>query len=160
MHKTLTGWKSLLEPMNRLFEMCDMFALALTSGVRVQAALDKEIRETLASWKGLLGQADRIFVQASISNAAPIFGGDNPALSRSDSRIRSIPIATRWALSLSVREMKPLHTLLIVDLPCAAGFMHEVTDVNCFHCYRYTLTVGVVLQCVSVTMFHARACRL
>lgn len=61
----------------------------------MQAALEKEIRETLASWQGLLSQADRIFVQASISNARPIFGGDTPALSRSDPRVRSIPLATR-----------------------------------------------------------------
>lgn len=72
-----------------------------------QAALDKEIRETLASWHSLLGQTDRIFVQASISNARPIFGGDTPALSRSDPRIRSIPIATRY-LSAPVARSRHL----------------------------------------------------
>lgn len=61
----------------------------------VQAALEKEIKDTLADWKQLLARADRIFVQASVSNARPIFGGEDAALTRSDSRIRSIPFNTR-----------------------------------------------------------------
>lgn len=61
----------------------------------VQAALEKEIKDTLAEWKQLLARADRIFVQASVSNAPPIFGGEDAALMRSDPRIRSIPFNTR-----------------------------------------------------------------
>ena len=61
----------------------------------MQAALEKEIKDTLADWKALLARSDRIFVQASVSNARPIFGGDNAALVRSDPRIRSIPFNTR-----------------------------------------------------------------
>jgi len=61
----------------------------------VQAALEKEIKDTLASWQQLLACADRIFVQASVSNARPIYGGDDAALQRHDPRIRSIPFNTR-----------------------------------------------------------------
>lgn len=61
----------------------------------VQAALEKEIKDTLASWQQLLARADRIFVQASVSNARPIYGGDDAALLRHDPRIRSIPFNTR-----------------------------------------------------------------
>lgn len=61
----------------------------------VQAALEKEIKDTLAEWKQLLARADRIFVQASVSNARPIFGGEDAALTRNDPRIRSIPFNTR-----------------------------------------------------------------
>jgi len=61
----------------------------------VQAALEKEIKDTLASWHQLLARADRIFVQASVSNARPIYGGDDAALQRHDPRIRSIPFNTR-----------------------------------------------------------------
>ncbi len=61
----------------------------------VQAALEKEIKDTLASWQQLLARADRIFVQASVSNARPIYGGDDAALQRHDPRIRSIPFNTR-----------------------------------------------------------------
>jgi len=64
----------------------------------VQAALEKEIKDTLASWQQLLARADRIFVQASVSNARPIYGGDDAALQRHDPRIRSIPFNTRSAL--------------------------------------------------------------
>ena len=65
-----------------------------TGASATQAALEKEVRETLASWKQLLADADRIFVQASVSNARPIFGED-AALQRSDPRIRNIPFNTR-----------------------------------------------------------------
>jgi len=61
----------------------------------MQAALEKEIKDTLASWQQLLARADRIFVQASVSNARPIYGGDDAALQRHDPRIRSIPFNTR-----------------------------------------------------------------
>ncbi len=61
----------------------------------VQAALEKEIKDTLASWQQLLARADRIFVQASVRNARPIYGGDNAALKRHDPRVRSIPFNTR-----------------------------------------------------------------
>lgn len=80
-----------------------------------EAALEKEIRETLASWKQLLANADHIFVQASVSNAQPIFGGDEAALSRSDPRIRNIPFNTRRPTFSETKRV--LHALVSVFEP-------------------------------------------
>ncbi|KAL0031417.1 hypothetical protein WJX79_010554 [Trebouxia sp. C0005] len=80
-----------------------------------EAALEKEIKDTLASWQQLLARADRIFVQASVSNARPIYGGDDAALQRHDPRIRSIPFNTRRPTFSEAKRV--LYTLLSVFEP-------------------------------------------
>ncbi|KAL3146340.1 hypothetical protein ABBQ32_003031 [Trebouxia sp. C0010 RCD-2024] len=80
-----------------------------------EAALEKEIKDTLSDWKQLLSRADRIFVQASVSNARPIFGGEGAALARSDPRVRSIPFNTRRPTFSETKRV--LHSLLSVFEP-------------------------------------------
>lgn len=93
----------------------------------VQAALEKEIKDTLASWQQLLARADRIFVQASVSNARPVYGGDDAALQRHDPRIRSIPFNTRSALPEWNRLQVILHycnvNVHLRDLPIIADLI-------------------------------------
>ena len=82
----------------------------------LQAALEKEIKDMLASWRPLLARADHIFVQASVSNARPIYGGDDAALQRSDPRIRSIPFNTR---------SPPPHTTILQPVPVAVYLLTQ-----------------------------------
>ncbi len=65
--------------------------------------LTAEIRATLKEHTGQLGADDLIFVQASGANAAAIFGGDSPPLSRGDARVRRIPFPTRCAYMLALQ---------------------------------------------------------
>ena len=60
-----------------------------------QALLDREIREVLHGWRECLSRAALVFVHAPSANAAPLFGGEAPALQRSDLRVRSVPFTTR-----------------------------------------------------------------
>ncbi len=65
----------------------------------VQAALERDIQETLHGWKAHLAAASFILIHAPSANAAALFAGAVPALSRSDPRVRGIPFATRHASS-------------------------------------------------------------
>lgn len=53
-----------------------------------QAALERDIQETLRSWKELLGGCSLVLVHAPSSNSAVLFGGEAPLLDKSDPRIR------------------------------------------------------------------------
>ncbi|CAL8460734.1 g265 [Coccomyxa elongata] len=60
-----------------------------------EAALERDIQDTLQAWKARLQGAALIFVHAPSSNAAALFGGEHPVLDRADLRIRSVPFTTR-----------------------------------------------------------------
>ncbi|KAK9810484.1 hypothetical protein WJX72_011395 [[Myrmecia] bisecta] len=60
-----------------------------------EAALEKDIQETLHSWQAQLDAAALLFVHAPSANATAIFGGAAPALSKADPRLRTIPFTTR-----------------------------------------------------------------
>ena len=60
-----------------------------------QAALERDIQETLHGWKAHLAAASFILIHAPSANAAALFAGAAPALSRSDPRVRGLPFATR-----------------------------------------------------------------
>ncbi|KAK9908857.1 hypothetical protein WJX75_003876 [Coccomyxa subellipsoidea] len=77
-----------------------------------EAALEREIQDTLKSWKERLQAAALIFVHAPSSNAAALFGGDHPALERGDARIRSVPFTTRRPTFTETKRV--LTTLLSV----------------------------------------------
>lgn len=60
-----------------------------------EAALAKNIRETMASWKDELARAHLIFIHSSRSDTATLFVGDDAPFSRADPRVRRIPFPTR-----------------------------------------------------------------
>ena len=61
-----------------------------------EAALQKEVRELLGSWKDELEQCEFIFVRASGSaNRQTLFGYEGAVLKTNDSRIRGFPFNTR-----------------------------------------------------------------
>jgi Bacteroidetes VLRF1 release factor len=61
-----------------------------------EAALQKEVRELLASWKAELEQCEFIFIRATGSaNRKTLFGYEGTLLKSNDSRIRGFPFTTR-----------------------------------------------------------------
>jgi len=63
-----------------------------------EAALTKDVRELLASWKSLLDTADLLFVRATgTSNRRTLFGYEGAVLKNNDPRIRGFPFSTRRA---------------------------------------------------------------
>ncbi|KAM8857093.1 tRNA endonuclease ANKZF1 isoform 1-T1 [Synchiropus picturatus] len=74
-----------------------------------EAALVKDIQDLLASWSTHLNQASAIFIRAPSYNKNIFFGGRTAPLDRKDSRVRSIPFATRRA---TFREVRRAHDLL------------------------------------------------
>ena len=61
----------------------------------MQAALERDVQDTLNGWKSHLSAASFILIHAPSANAAALFAGGSPPLSRSDPRVRNIPFVTR-----------------------------------------------------------------
>lgn len=61
----------------------------------MQAALERDIRDTLAQWREALGTCQAVFVHAPGSNSLTLFGGQDPPLDRADPRIRWVPMTPR-----------------------------------------------------------------
>ena len=61
----------------------------------IQAALTRDIQETMRAWAPQLRECALVFVHAPSANAAPLFHGDAPPLDRGDPRVRSVPFTTR-----------------------------------------------------------------
>ncbi|XP_026766805.3 ankyrin repeat and zinc finger domain-containing protein 1 isoform X1 [Pangasianodon hypophthalmus] len=81
-----------------------------------EAALTKDIQELLKNWAEYLTQADAIFLRTPKYNRSVFFGGRGAPLEKKDSRIRSIPFATRRAtFSEITRVHDVLSTLQIYD---------------------------------------------
>uniref|UniRef100_A0A3B4ADS0 VLRF1 domain-containing protein n=1 Tax=Periophthalmus magnuspinnatus TaxID=409849 RepID=A0A3B4ADS0_9GOBI len=72
-----------------------------------EAALD--IQDILVSWVDHLKEASAIFVRSPSYNKSIFFGGRTAALDKKDSRIHSIPFATRRA---TFREVQRVHEVL------------------------------------------------
>jgi Bacteroidetes VLRF1 release factor len=61
-----------------------------------EAALQKEVRELLATWKDELEKCELIFIRATgTANRRTLFGYDGAVLKNNDSRIRGFPFTTR-----------------------------------------------------------------
>lgn len=61
-----------------------------------EAALQKEVRELLASWKDELEKCELIFIRATgTSNRRMLFGYEGAILKNNDGRIRGFPFTTR-----------------------------------------------------------------
>lgn len=74
-----------------------------------EAALQKEVRELLASWKDELEQCELIFIRATgTMNRRTLFGYEGAVLKNNDPRIRGFPFTTRRPVFLSL-------TILILD---------------------------------------------
>uniref|UniRef100_A0A3Q2Z593 Ankyrin repeat and zinc finger peptidyl tRNA hydrolase 1 n=1 Tax=Hippocampus comes TaxID=109280 RepID=A0A3Q2Z593_HIPCM len=74
-----------------------------------EAALVKDIQDLLVNWSDHLKEASAIFVRAPRYNKAIFFGGRTSPLDKKDSRVRSIPFATRRA---TFREVQRVHNEL------------------------------------------------
>ncbi|KAF5886283.1 ankyrin repeat and zinc finger domain-containing protein 1 isoform X1, partial [Clarias magur] len=74
-----------------------------------EAALTKDIQDLLKSWAEYLTQAEAIFLRTPKYNRSVFFGGRGAPLGRKDSRIRSIPFATRRA---TFSEVTRVHDVL------------------------------------------------
>ena len=74
-----------------------------------EAALQKEVRELLASWKDELERCELIFIRATgTTNRRTLFGYEGAVLKNNDSRIRGFPFTTRRPVFSSL-------TMLILD---------------------------------------------
>ncbi|KAM7407559.1 hypothetical protein PAMA_003332 [Pampus argenteus] len=74
-----------------------------------EAALVKDIQDLLLSWTDHLKEASVIFVRAPSYNKTIFVGGRTAPLDKKDSRIRTLPFATRRA---TFREVQRVHELL------------------------------------------------
>ncbi|KAM9486608.1 tRNA endonuclease ANKZF1 [Clarias gariepinus] len=74
-----------------------------------EAALTKDIQDLLKNWAEYLTQAEAIFLRTPKYNRSVFFGGRGAPLGRKDSRIRSIPFATRRA---TFSEVTRVHDVL------------------------------------------------
>ncbi|KAK9834023.1 hypothetical protein WJX81_003953 [Elliptochloris bilobata] len=77
-----------------------------------EVMLERDIQATLRSWQAHLAAASLIFVQAPGMNAAAIFGGNAPPLSRADLRLRTVPFPTRRPTFAEAKRV--VRTLLTV----------------------------------------------
>ena len=94
-----------------------------------QAALERDIQDTLQAWKERLQGALLIFVHAPSSNAAAIFGGEHPVLNRADVRVRSVPFTTRRpTFAETKRVVSVLLSVQSAELPPTppAGASNEI----------------------------------
>ena len=77
-----------------------------------EAALQKQIVETMKEWSGVLSECSHIFVSCPGSNRLVLFSGDAPPLDKTDERIRKIPFMTRRpTISETRRVVRTLLTL-------------------------------------------------
>eukprot|EP00058_Branchiostoma_floridae_P015203 XP_002600691.1 hypothetical protein BRAFLDRAFT_118554 [Branchiostoma floridae] len=60
-----------------------------------EAALNEDIRQLLVSWADHLKSCHKIFVRAPSYNKATFFGGKDAPLDRNDSKVITVPFATR-----------------------------------------------------------------
>ncbi|XP_078704019.1 tRNA endonuclease ANKZF1-like [Branchiostoma floridae x Branchiostoma belcheri] len=60
-----------------------------------EAALNEDIRQLLVSWSDHLKSSHKIFVRAPSYNKATFFGGKDAPLDRNDSKVVTVPFATR-----------------------------------------------------------------
>ncbi|XP_030284903.1 ankyrin repeat and zinc finger domain-containing protein 1 [Sparus aurata] len=74
-----------------------------------EAALVKDIQDLLVSWAEHVQEASAIFVRAPSYNKTIFFGGRAAPLDKKDSRIRTLPFATRRA---TFREIQRVHEVL------------------------------------------------
>ncbi|CAH1790093.1 unnamed protein product [Owenia fusiformis] len=72
-------------------------------------ALKEEILQLIESWKAEIERCDFIFLRAPSWNKAFFFGGKQPPLDKSDSRLKMIPFPTRRA---TFSELKRVHSVL------------------------------------------------
>ncbi|CAJ1079249.1 ankyrin repeat and zinc finger domain-containing protein 1 isoform X2 [Xyrichtys novacula] len=74
-----------------------------------EAALVKDIQDLLVSWDEYLKEASAIFIRAPSYNKTIFFGGRAAPLDKRDSRVRTLPFATRRA---TFREAQRVHDML------------------------------------------------
>lgn len=60
-----------------------------------EAALLRDVGQTLAEWRDALAQCLFVLVAAPGSNSQTLFAGDSPMLDRKDPRVRRVPFVTR-----------------------------------------------------------------
>lgn len=69
----------------------------------------KHVQDIMESWSSQLGSCGLILYRAVGHNGNVLFSGRNPPLSKTDSRLRTIPFATRRA---TFSEVKRVHDIL------------------------------------------------
>jgi hypothetical protein len=69
----------------------------------------KHVQDIMESWSSQLGSCSLILYRAVGHNGNVLFGGRSPPLSKTDSRLRSIPFATRRA---TFSEVKRVHDII------------------------------------------------
>ncbi|GMH35473.1 hypothetical protein BSKO_03341 [Bryopsis sp. KO-2023] len=72
---------------------------AKSAGARLrrynEAALERDIQDTLNSWKSEFESVDMVFYQAASADRNALFGGKHPPFDSHDERLRRIPFITR-----------------------------------------------------------------
>lgn len=95
-----------------------MYASACKPMCCAQAALTRDIQDTMQAWKQQLQGCVLIYVHAPSANAAPLFHGEAPPLNRGDRRVRSVPFTTRRpTFSETKRVAQMLLTLTAAEAP-------------------------------------------
>ena len=69
----------------------------------------QDIQDLLESWKDNLKECQLIFLRAPSYNRGIFFSGKNPAFSKDDVRVSSMPFPTRRA---TLKELKRIHGVL------------------------------------------------
>ena len=88
----------------------------------MQAALTRDIQETMRAWAQQLQECALVFVHAPAANAGPLFQGEAPPLFRGDRRVRSVPFTTRRpTFSETKRVAQLLLTASATEGPQAAA---------------------------------------
>ncbi|OXV12150.1 hypothetical protein Egran_00083 [Elaphomyces granulatus] len=90
-----------------------------------EAALEKEIRGLLLEWRGMIDEAELLFVRATGStNRRTLFGPyDSQILRKNDSRLRGFPFSTRRATQAELmrcfKELTRVKTSRVEEAPLA-----------------------------------------
>lgn len=74
--------------MCRLCCSCLSHAFPTWPSCYTQAALERDIQETLSGWRELLAGCQLVLVHAPSSNSQVLFGGEAPLLDKADPRVR------------------------------------------------------------------------
>ena len=90
-----------------------------------EAALERDVRDTLTEWKESLAECSLVLVAAPGSNGTTLFGGDEAMLDRGDSRIRKIPFMTRRP---TLSEAKRVARVLLTVYDAAAAMVLGVSS--------------------------------
>ena len=129
----------------------------ITKYTFVQAALEKEIAETLLAWKPHFDAVSRIFIAAPGSNELQIYKLAQPVFAKTDPRIAKVPFMTnRPTLSEAKRvatQLLGVYEPQIVEAPIkvSSSLYHSIFSLhridNALFCLQWNQRVSLYVFC-------------